>query len=217
MDQESSVRRYFEERYAAVDVVRGLLKRSLGGAFRREAPEIVAHCCDALASAPPRSVLDLGCGTGTLLAELHRRFSIERAVGVDFVARSLARSRNELSGSAVVLEESRVQSCAALDQAYDAVVSLGMFDYVPFERALLQRILAAARGNVVLTMPRRWLHAQRLVRWSWLRANGVRLLSYRRRDVEALCREVAGPAWELAVGAPAHLPDNLWIIGRRVR
>jgi SAM-dependent methyltransferase len=209
-----NVRRYFDETYFGTNhAPRQSVASRL---FRRDESAITERCRMLLNEVPIRSLLDLGCGPGRLISEVVESRSIGRLVGVDLSRRSLELARSRLAAHPeVIFEESSAESCRALDQRFDAVVSLGMLDYLRLTPSLLSRIVRAANHRVILTAPRRGLRAQRLLRRMWLATHGVHLRAYSRTEVLRLCRSVAGSEWTFEVEVPPGLPDNLWIVGRR--
>ncbi len=211
------VRRYFDGPYHALNFGDAAgLRRVLGRFFRRDECAIVRQAVRVLEPVAPRSVLDLGCGAGTLIAALHAQSPLELAAGVDVSASALTVARARLAGVAnVTLEHTSVQSCQSLARRFDAVVCIGMLDYVPFDGSLLQRILAAAAGSVVITLPCERAGRQRLLRTLWLHANRVRLRSYREAEVARLCRALGGTQWAFDIGCPPGLEDNIWVVGHR--
>ncbi|WP_437578644.1 class I SAM-dependent methyltransferase [Sorangium sp. So ce887] len=150
----SAVQSYFDTMYFPINFGRSsALRRTVGRLFRRESQRIAEHGCQLARPHAPRSVLDLGCGTGDLLSALAAQHALERAVGVDISAPALARARERLSGLAgVSLERADVRSCRALASRHDAVLAIGLFDYVRLDASTLRAVLAAASRVVVMTM-----------------------------------------------------------------
>lgn len=104
----------------------------------------VSRVADSLALRETESVLDVGCGTGTLLAELGHRYPRAAVAGIDADFRMLARARRKLVSA---------QARATLVQAYaqhlpfsagpvDAVVSTLIFHHLgtPLKQAALGEI-----------------------------------------------------------------------------
>ncbi|MFC7381344.1 3' terminal RNA ribose 2'-O-methyltransferase Hen1 [Sphaerisporangium rhizosphaerae] len=118
----------------------------------------------ALAEAGARSVVDLGCGSGQLLAELLARPEITRVTGVDVSARALAlaarrlrldrmpetrRGRLELFQGALTYTDARFAG-------YDAAVLMEVVEHVdPPRLPALERVVfgEARPGVVVVTTP----------------------------------------------------------------
>ncbi|MGW4637347.1 3' terminal RNA ribose 2'-O-methyltransferase Hen1 [Sphaerisporangium sp. NPDC004334] len=118
----------------------------------------------ALADAGARSVIDLGCGSGQLLAELLAKPEITRVTGVDVSARALAlaarrlrldrmpetrRGRLELFQGALTYTDARFAG-------YDAAVLMEVVEHVdPPRLPALERVVfgEARPGVVVVTTP----------------------------------------------------------------
>ena len=82
---------------------------------------------------PGEAVLDLGCGTGTLLQALVARQPDARLTGIDPDPRVLAIARRRLQGSAgpVQLVEGYAQDLPFPAAAFDLVVSTLIFHHLP--------------------------------------------------------------------------------------
>lgn len=82
---------------------------------------------------PGEAVLDLGCGTGTLLQALVARQSDARFTGIDPDPRVLALARRRLRRSArrVELVEGYAQDLPFPNEAFDQVVSTLIFHHLP--------------------------------------------------------------------------------------
>lgn len=210
----SAVQSYFDTIYFPINFGRAsTLRRTVGRLFRRESHRIAEHGCDLVRPHAPRSVLDLGCGTGDLLSALSAEHALERAVGVDISAPALARARERLSGLAgVSFEQADVRSCRALESTHDAVLAIGLFDYVRLDAPALRALLAAASRVVVVTLPRRRVTAQRVARTAWLAMNGVALRAYGAADVASLSAEAQRAGFACEVTRAPELADNLWLV-----
>ncbi|MET9868736.1 amino acid adenylation domain-containing protein [Streptomyces sp. NPDC006386] len=95
---------------------------------------------------PPRSVLDLGCGSGMILTRLAP--AAERAVGVDASAESLAALRTRLDGlglSRVELRQGDV-TCAPDVSGVDLVLCNSVVPYLHGEGHLARTVTAALRS-----------------------------------------------------------------------
>jgi SAM-dependent methyltransferase len=90
-------------------------------------------------AAPPRTVLDLGCGSGILLAAVLAAFPEASGVGVDYSPPMLAAAREKLAplGRRVTLVEADLADAgwlACVSGPFDAVVSGYCIHHLPDER-----------------------------------------------------------------------------------
>jgi ubiquinone/menaquinone biosynthesis C-methylase UbiE len=104
------------------DLTAGLL--GFGRSFRAG----VARLADVRAG---ESVLDLGCGTGTLLAALLAARPEAVYAGVDPDPRVLAAARRRLAGRDVELIEGYAEDLPFASQRFDVVVSTLAFHHIP--------------------------------------------------------------------------------------
>lgn len=156
-----------------------------------------------LRAAGARSVVDLGCGEGALLAELLADRSVERLLGVDVSHRALTaaarrlhldtlpdrlRERIELAQSSVTYTDARVAG-------FDAAVLMEVVEHVDPPRlpALERAVLgAAAPQTLVVTTP----NAEHNVRYPALEAGTMRHHDHRfewtRAEFAAWAQAAAG-------------------------
>jgi len=101
---------------------------------------------------PTDRVLDVGCGTGALLAYLTTFFPTAQLSGIDLVPEMLAIARHKLP-SAIELHEGSVEQLPFQDGLFDAVVSSNMFHFIRRPGVALremQRVLQPG-GRLVIT------------------------------------------------------------------
>lgn len=114
----------------------------LGRHFRRDIVERLTLRGD-------ERLLDVGCGTGTFLAEVKRRFSGVVAVGIDpdpAVLR-IAKRRLARSGYPADLEVARAEALPFPDAAFDVAASTLVFHHLPTQakHAALQEVYRVLR------------------------------------------------------------------------
>jgi ubiquinone/menaquinone biosynthesis C-methylase UbiE len=82
---------------------------------------------------PGHRVLDIGCGTGTLVAELKREFPEVEVVGLDPDAKALARARRKANSAAVSIQFDQGFSHALpySSASFDRVFSSFMLHHLP--------------------------------------------------------------------------------------
>lgn len=83
-------------------------------------------CCRKLGLRPGMRLLDIGCGWGELLQYAAERYGVT-GVGVTISQEQAAYARERCAGLPV---EIRLQDYRALDERFDRVVSIGMFEHV---------------------------------------------------------------------------------------
>jgi len=149
MDERARLVRFYDDAYARAepaDAMRYARWRALGALGK--ADHVLALC--AAAGLTPASTLELGCGDGALLCELHARGFGGRLQGVEITraAVEIARAREEID--AVELYDG--EHLDALDGAYELGIVSHVLEHVPDPVALL-REAARACGAVVMEVP----------------------------------------------------------------
>lgn len=115
---------------------------------------------------PNARVLDVGCGTGTLLAHLVAQHPERTYVGIDPSAGMLARARERLGGGAM-LDQAPAEALPYPDNAFDLVIStssLHTWSDISGGLAEVARVLAP-NGWCVLTDWCRDYYTIRLLEW----------------------------------------------------
>jgi 3' terminal RNA ribose 2'-O-methyltransferase Hen1 len=187
----------------------------------------IAAVTEAITASGARRVLDLGCGSGKLIAELLRRGAIDQVTGVDVSHRALAGAarrlhldtrsprelaRVELLHGALTYRDDRLRG-------FDAAAAVEVIEHIdpPRLAAFEQAVFGWAQpGTVVLTTP----NAEYNVLFTGLPAGGLRHRDHRfewtRAQFSRWAGEVAGrhgyqvelsgigPA-DAAAGAPTQL------------
>jgi trans-aconitate 2-methyltransferase len=111
---------------------------------------------------PGGRVVDLGCGSGELTAELHRRLGAAQTLGLDNSPAMLRRAR-PLEGDGLRFELADVADFA--DAGWDVVFSNAALHWLPDHRALFARLVAALAGGgqLAVQMPANFDHPSHLV------------------------------------------------------
>ena len=101
---------------------------------------------------PTDRVLDVGCGTGSLLYYLVSSYPKAQLSGIDLVPEMLAIARRRLPPS-IELREGSVEHLPFEDEQFDIVVSCSMFHYIHNPIAVLRQIHRVLRsgGQLVIT------------------------------------------------------------------
>ncbi len=99
------------------DTMRRMLVPDLASAFRRDA-----------VSEP--TILDIACGTGRFLSQLHQAFPTARLTGLELSPSYLAHARDQL-GSSATLVHGNAESMPLADASFDAVTAIFLFHELP--------------------------------------------------------------------------------------
>lgn len=167
---------------------------------------------DVIRERGARSVLDLGCGDGDLFVRIAREGGLDRLVGVDVCARSLARLRTRLAEEEPCSFDVEILNASLLDvpdrlRGFDCAALVETIEHLDaarlgaFERAILGRLRPQtvvvttpnAEFNVLLGVPaHRFRHPDHRFEWDRARfrqwANGVA----GRHGYSVGCSDIAG-------------------------
>jgi trans-aconitate 2-methyltransferase len=93
-------------------------------------------------------VLDAGCGTGRVTAELGRRVPRGRVYGVDVAPSMVAHARERLAGAATILHQDLVK--LSLPEPVDVIFSNATFHWIDDHEALFATLRRALKPSGVL-------------------------------------------------------------------
>src|SRR5581483_2756708 len=112
---------------------------------------------------PGMRVVDLGCGTGALTRELHRRLGAAETVGIDSSDAMLAKSA-EFVTDGLRFERGEIAAVSG-DARYDLVFSNAALHWLPGHPALLARLTAMLRdgGQLAVGVPANYDHPSHVV------------------------------------------------------
>ncbi|MGE0801336.1 MAG: methyltransferase domain-containing protein [Lautropia sp.] len=158
-------------------------------------------------AAAPRTVWDLGCGTGSLTRLLAARWPQARVTGVDGSADMLARAAEDGTPVNVVWQQADLTDWVPAEPA-DVIFSNAALQWISDHALLLPRLFAllAPGGVMAVQMPRNYAAAShRLV------ADTIEDSPFRER-LEPLLRgnPVAEPAWYYDLLASAASRLDIW-------
>ena len=102
---------------------------------------------------PGGTVVDLGCGTGELTAELHRRLGAAATVGIDSSTAMLQQAASH-TGAGLRFEHGALAAWAPVEPV-DVVFANASLQWVPDHPALLASLVAglAASGQIAFQVP----------------------------------------------------------------
>lgn len=120
--------------------------------FERERTLPCRDLIARLATAAPRSIVDLGCGTGTSTALLRERWPGARVTGIDNATEMIATARAGPVGADWLVDDLRTWRAPA---PYDLVFSNAALQWVPNHPELFLRLLnqVGAGGALAVQMP----------------------------------------------------------------
>jgi SAM-dependent methyltransferase len=99
---------------------------------------------------PPAALLDIGCGTGNLLAAARRSFPRAALVGIDPSAALLARARRHSPLSSATLARAVAEALPFANASFDGALSLLVLQEFPEpQRALAEMRRVVRRGGCV--------------------------------------------------------------------
>jgi 2-polyprenyl-3-methyl-5-hydroxy-6-metoxy-1,4-benzoquinol methylase len=182
---------------------RPLVRLLRPGLFRRRQLAV-----DTVRSYESPAVLDVGCGSGRI-GEFVLEAGAARYVGIDFSEPmiELARGRLARFGERVELVTDDFMD-TSIDGAFDVVLALGLFDYLPDAKAFARRMfeLCAAGGSMVGSFPA-WSLVKgpvRKVRYEWI--GDCPIFNYDREGLERMLSGVGFDRVEiLAPGRSGYL------------
>ncbi|HMB68896.1 MAG TPA: class I SAM-dependent methyltransferase, partial [bacterium] len=161
MSSLETVRDHFDrdaERFDAIYEGKKPLHQRVFDRFRRVVVERFHLVC-ALAPLPGEwSVLDVGCGPGRYGLAL-QALGARRVVGLDVAGRMLDLARQEFAraGKADVGEFVHSDFLGfRSEERFDVVLAMGYFDYLEEPLPHLEKMVAACRGRVFASIPKRW-------------------------------------------------------------
>jgi SAM-dependent methyltransferase len=137
--------RFYDEAYSQEGDAARLYARWRALGARRKADHVIALCVRA--GIAPASTLEVGCGDGALLRELHRRSFGGRLSGVEISAAAVALARARREIEVVALYDGRQLPFAA--GAHDLGVLSHVLEHVPDPAALLAEVARVCRAVLV--------------------------------------------------------------------
>ena len=185
--------RYFDHHAAQFDSLyhEGQpISRAFNRAFRKAIYERFAITFDEAEPISGKSVLDIGCGSGRYSVEFAGR-GAARVVGLDYAGGMLELARRYASASVSGDRCEFVQGdfkALQLDEQFDVVIAIGVFDYQDAPVEFLRRMAKRCRGRLIATFPGRSLFRMRIrqLRY-WLKDCPVRF--YAESDVRRIAAD----------------------------
>ena len=131
--------------------------------FQAERAQPFVDLLALVRSRPGMRVVDLGCGTGELTSELHRRLQAAETLGIDNSEAMLAKAR-PLGGNGLSFAPGDIASFAS-PVPYDLVFSNAAIHWVADHPALLARLTSAVavNGQLAVQVPANHDHPSHVV------------------------------------------------------
>ncbi|NQU41420.1 MAG: class I SAM-dependent methyltransferase [Lentisphaerae bacterium] len=191
--QPAKVKGYWEKIAAEFDTIysgeKSPFKCWLDKVFRADMYERYRLTVEECGADSIRSVLDVGTGSGRFCLPLAK--GKERILGVDFSQPmiDIAKKRAEEAGVAEKCDF-RVADFMELelDEAFDAVIAIGVFDYINKPVPFLSKMAKTSVVKVVATFPILWSW-RAPVRWVRLNLAGCPVYFFTEAKVRKLCAE----------------------------
>jgi trans-aconitate 2-methyltransferase len=129
------------------------------GRFRDERARPFFDLLDLVQPRPGMRVVDLGCGTGELTREMHRRLAARETIGIDNSPAMLAKSA-VFAGDGLRFEQGDIAAFTS-EEDYDLVFSNAALHWIPDHETLLPRLAVAltATGQLAVQVPANDDHA----------------------------------------------------------
>jgi SAM-dependent methyltransferase len=162
--QDRGVQAYFERAAEDFDLLyaphrQSTFMRWVNRHFRSDIAARFLNTLELAERISPKSVLDVGCGSGRYLSAL-AAVGVTRLVGVDVSEAMLELSRRETNGIAGVDVE-LVRSDFLpwkTKETFDLIVAMGLYDYVADPLRMLKRMRELTQDAVIVSFPsRHWL------------------------------------------------------------
>jgi len=96
------------------------------------------------------SFLDVGCGTGLLLAEVAQRYPHVRLAGSELSQRALAIARQRVPQAAFFAMDLERE---AAPEPYDVVACIDVLEHIPNDEAALRNLWRSTRYYLILSVP----------------------------------------------------------------
>lgn len=192
--QPAQVQKYWEKVAEKFDTIysgeKNMLQRWLDRIFRKDMYDRYRLTLEECGDEQITSVLDVGTGSGRFCLPLAD--TKQRIVGLDFSQPmiDLARQRAQEQGVADKCDF-RVGDFLQfnVEQPFDAVMAIGVFDYVRDPIPFLEKMARVAKRKVIATYPTLWSWRV-LPRWIRLTLGGCPVFFFRPSQIQAYYRQV---------------------------
>jgi 2-polyprenyl-3-methyl-5-hydroxy-6-metoxy-1,4-benzoquinol methylase len=123
-----------------------LVKRMMAG-FERTLDEL-------LATADPRSLLDVGCGEGVLVHQWARRLAQARIVGIDLEEPSIQAGWAQRQAPNLEYKVMRAENLPFAEDEFDLACAIELLEHVPDPEHTLAEMARCASSHLLVSVPR---------------------------------------------------------------
>jgi len=198
VEDSAALIRFYDDAYSQGPAEAALYARWRALGAVGKADHVLALC--AQANVAPLSTLEVGCGDGALLSELHRRGFGGRLSGLEITEAAVAIARERPEIDSVELYDG--ERLPGGDGAYDLGILSHVLEHVPDPAALLAEVARACRA-VVVEVP---LEANVSARRAGKREHAVEVGHLQRLDRAGARAIVAGAGLRIACELQDPLP-----------
>jgi 2-polyprenyl-3-methyl-5-hydroxy-6-metoxy-1,4-benzoquinol methylase len=164
------------------------LSRAFNRVFRKAVFQRYDITFDRAGDVTGKSVLDIGCGSGIYSVDFARR-GAKRVVGVDFSSNMLemarAEAKKEKVGDVCEFRQENFLE-AKVDEKFDVVFAMGVFDYLPDPIPFLKKMVSVSRGRVIVSIPGHSIVRERLRKLRYIMSGRGHVHFYDDREVQEL-------------------------------
>lgn len=210
MRVDDASRAYFDARAEAFDALYEPPPGVRGGIHRLlYAPLLRRHAVTLQALEDCTSLLDVGCGSGRYSVALATRGARVTGIDVSDPMLRLARARAADAGVTERCDFRRLSLAEFTGGPFEAVVAIGVLDYVPDAGPFLSRLCELAESRVVVSFPRplAWRSALRRLR-ALARGTPPGFHTHRPRAVRAALTRAGWTAVRCGGGLVVAAPDG---------
>ncbi len=195
METSQKVESHFNKEYKIFDAYyagkRGFISNWIDKFFRRSMQLRFEKVLGEVAPYENQLILDVGCGTGRYSIALALK-GIKKALGIDF-AQNMIDEANHLARELKV--EHICQFVKAdfvqmkVDEAYDHVFAMGVFDYIADPVPFMKKMLECAQRKVMISLPVSGGIIQRLRKFKFERIKKCPIFFYSEEDVKQMAKQ----------------------------
>ncbi len=188
--EKREVQAYFERVAGDFDSIysgkKSAFARWLDRVFRKDMYDRLRLTLEECSAPELKTILDVGTGSGRFCLPLAP--GKERVVGLDFSPAMIALAK-QYAQEQGVQDKCRFEVGDFLkmsfDEPFDAVMAIGLFDYIRDPSVFLEKMRACVRKKVVATWPSLWTW-RAPIRWLRLKLHGCPVYFFRPAQIRKL-------------------------------